>query len=72
MDARQAMSYIANRKQWEAKEEALLERIREIHEALSDLMADDGFHGLAVELCELRDKLDGYYPPRRGEGSLDG
>ena len=61
MDARQAMSCIANRKQWEAKEEALLERIREIHEALSNPMTDDEFYGLTVELCELRDKLDGYY-----------
>ena len=54
MDARQAMYHIANRKQWEA-------RMNEIHEALSDPMADDEFYGLTVELCELRDKLDGYY-----------
>ena len=72
MDVRQAMYYIANRKQWEAKEESLLERIREIHEVLSDLMTDDGFHGLAVELCELRDKLDGYYVRHEKEGNLDG
>ena len=54
MDARQAMYHIANRKQWEA-------RLNEIHEALSDPMTDDEFYGLTVELCELRDKLDGYY-----------
>ena len=54
MDARQAMYYIANRKQWEA-------RLNEIHEALSAPMTDDEFYGLTVELCELRDKLDGYY-----------
>ena len=54
MDARQAMYHIANRKQWEA-------RMNEIQEALSDPMADDEFYGLTVELCELRDKLDGYY-----------
>ena len=54
MDARQAMYHIANRKQWEA-------RLNEIHEALSDPMTDDEFYGLTVELCALRDKLDGYY-----------
>ena len=48
------MYHIANRKQWEA-------RMNEIHEALSDPMTDDEFYGLTVELCELRDKLDGYY-----------
>ena len=64
MDARQAMYHIANRKQWEA-------RMNEIHETLSDPMTDDEFYGLTVELCELRDKLDGYYLPRRGEGNLD-
>ena len=62
MDARQAMYYIANRKQWEA-------RMREIHEALSDPMADDEFYGLTVELCELRDKLEGRYPPQGREGA---
>ena len=60
MDARQAMYHIANRKQWEA-------RLNEIHEALSDPMTDDEFYGLTVELCELRDKLDGYYTVS-GEG----
>jgi len=54
MDARQAMYHIANRKQWEA-------RMNEIHEVLSDPMTDDEFYGLTVELCELRDKLDGYH-----------
>ena len=52
MDAKQTMYHIANRKQWEA-------RMNEIHAALSDPMTDDEFQGLAVELCELRDKLDG-------------
>src|SRR5699024_1486914 len=61
MDARQAMYHIANRKQWEA-------RLNEIHEALSDPMTDDEFYGLTVELCELRDKLDGYYLRREKEG----
>ena len=65
MDARQAMYHIANRKQWEA-------RLNEIHEALSDPMTDDEFYGLTVELCELRDKLDGYYLRREKEGNLDG
>ena len=54
MDARQAMYHIANRKQWEA-------RMNAIHEALSGPMTDDEFYGLTVELCELRDKLDGHY-----------
>ena len=61
MDARQAMNHIANRKQWEA-------RINAIHEALSGPMTDDEFYGLTVELCELRDKLDGYYLRREEEG----
>src|SRR5699024_9440296 len=61
MDARQAMYHISNRKQWEA-------RINAIHEALSDSMTDDEFYGLTVELCELRDKLDGYYLRREKEG----
>ena len=65
MDARQAMYHIANRKQWEA-------RMNEIHEALSAPMTDDEFYGLTVELCELRDKLDGYYVRREKEGNLDG
>src|SRR5699024_9568290 len=65
MDARQAMYHIANRKQWEA-------RINAIHESLSDPMTDDEFYGLTVELCELRDKLDGYYLHRKKEGNLDG
>ena len=61
MDARQAMYIIANRKQWEA-------RMNAIHAALSDPMTDDEFHGLTVELCELRDKLDGYYVRHEKEG----
>lgn len=65
MDARQAMYHIANRKQWEA-------RMNEIHAALSNPMTDDEFHGLAVELCELRDKLEGRYLPSIKEGNLDG
>ena len=65
MDARQAMYYIANRKQWEA-------RMREIHEALSAPMMDDEFQGLVAELWELRGKLDGYYLRREKEGNLDG
>lgn len=52
MDAKQSMYHIANRKQWEA-------RMNEIHAALSTPMTDDDFQGLAEELCELRDKLDG-------------
>ena len=54
MDARQAMYYIANRRQWEA-------RMDEIHRALSSPMTDDEFCELTVELSELRGKLDGYY-----------
>ena len=54
MDARQAMYYIANRKQWEA-------RMDEIHRVLSNPMTDDEFYELTVELSELRGKLDGYY-----------
>ena len=65
MDARQAMYHIANRKQWEA-------RINEIHAILSDPMTDDEFHGLTVELCELRDKLDGHYLRHEKEGIPDG
>ena len=65
MDARQAMYHIANRKQWEA-------RINAIREALSDPMTDDEFYGLTVELCELSDKLDGCYLRREKEGNLDG
>ena len=62
MDARQTMYHIANRKQWEA-------RMREIHEALSDPMTDDEFYGLTVDLCELRDKLEGRYLPQEREGA---
>ena len=58
------MYHIANRKQWEA-------RLNEIHAALSDPMTDDEFYGLTVELCKLRDKLDGCYLPRKEEGNLD-
>lgn len=65
MDAKQAMYHIANRKQWEA-------RMGEIHAALSDPMTDDEFQGLAVELCELRDKLEGRYLSQGREGDLDG
>lgn len=61
MDAKRAMYHIANRKHWEA-------RMNEIHEALSDPMADDEFYGLTVELCELRDKLEGRYLPQEREG----
>ena len=62
MDAKRAMYHIANRKQWEA-------RLNEIHEALSDPMTDDEFYGLTVELCELRDKLEGRYLPQGREGA---
>ena len=62
MDAKQAMYRIANRKQWEA-------RMNEIHESLSDPMTDGEFHGLTVELCELRDKLEGRYLPQGREGA---
>ena len=62
MDARQAMHHIANRKQWEA-------RMNEIYEALSDPMTDDEFYGLTVELCELRDKLEGRYLSQEREGA---
>ena len=62
MDARQAMYHIANRKQREA-------RLNEIHEALSDPMTDDEFYGLTVELCELRDKLEGRCP-YQGRGGV--
>ena len=65
MDAKQAMYHIANRKHWEA-------RMSAIHAALSDPMTDYEFHGLAVELCELRDKLEGRYLPQGREGDLDG
>lgn len=62
MDARQAMYHIANLKQWEA-------RMHAIHEALSDPMTDDEFYGLTVELCELRDKLEGRYLSQGREGA---
>lgn len=65
MDAKQTMYHIANRKQWEA-------RMNAIHAALSDPMTDDEFQGLAVELCELRDKLDGHHVRHDKEGNLDG
>ena len=54
MDADEWKFFIANGKRWVA-------RMNEIHAALSDPMTDDEFYGLTVELCELRDKLDGYY-----------
>ena len=65
MDADEWKFFIANGKRWVA-------RMNEIHAALSAPMTDDEFYGLTVELCEIRDRLDGYYLPRGKEGISDG